>query len=104
MHVRLKTAEVEVVTTRAAHFVAVRHNWQKQLLTFLMVFGPGLIVMEADNMMFPEQKCSSEGLGHIQMTLPVRISLGTLRVYLIAMMLMLGYHVLVLAGVFHRLK
>ena len=51
-----------------------------------------------------EQKCSSEGLGHIQMTLPVRLSLSVLRAYLIAMTLMLGYHVLVLAGIFHRLK
>ena len=51
-----------------------------------------------------EQKCSSEGLGRIRMTLPVRISLGALRAYLIAMTLMLGYHVLDLAGLFHRLK
>ncbi len=51
-----------------------------------------------------EQKCSSEGLGHIAMTRPVRISLGALRAYLIAMMLMLGYHVLDLAGIFHKLK
>jgi hypothetical protein len=29
--------------------VVVRRSWQKHLLTFLMVFGPGLIVMEADN-------------------------------------------------------
>ena len=29
--------------------VLVRRSWQKHLLTFLMVFGPGLIVMEADN-------------------------------------------------------
>jgi len=29
--------------------VQVRRSWQKHLLTFLMVFGPGLIVMEADN-------------------------------------------------------
>lgn len=29
--------------------VVVRRQWQKHLLTFLMVFGPGLIVMEADN-------------------------------------------------------
>ena len=29
--------------------VVVGHTWQKHLLTFLMVFGPGLIVMEADN-------------------------------------------------------
>ena len=52
----------------------------------------------------PEQKCSSEGLGRIAMTLPVRISLGALRAYLIAMTLMLGYHVLDLAGVFHPFK
>src|ERR1035437_9301802 len=29
--------------------IIVRHSWQRHLLTFLMVFGPGLIVMEADN-------------------------------------------------------
>jgi hypothetical protein len=29
--------------------VAVRSSRQKHVLTFLMVFGPGLIVMEADN-------------------------------------------------------
>lgn len=46
----------------------------------------------------PEQKCSSEGLGRIAMTRPVRISLGILRAYLIAMTLMLAYHVLELAG------
>ncbi len=27
----------------------VRRRWQQSLITFLMVFGPGLIVMEADN-------------------------------------------------------
>ncbi len=29
--------------------IVVRRRWQRSLLTFLMVFGPGLIVMEADN-------------------------------------------------------
>ncbi|MGC9223442.1 MAG: Nramp family divalent metal transporter [Terracidiphilus sp.] len=29
--------------------IVVRKRWQQSLLTFLMVFGPGLIVMEADN-------------------------------------------------------
>ncbi|HEV2135109.1 MAG TPA: Nramp family divalent metal transporter [Terracidiphilus sp.] len=29
--------------------IVVRKRWQHSLLTFLMVFGPGLIVMEADN-------------------------------------------------------
>ena len=51
-----------------------------------------------------EQKCSSEGLGKIRMTRPVRVSLGVLRAYLIAMTLMLGYHVLDLAGLFHKAR
>jgi hypothetical protein len=51
-----------------------------------------------------EQKCSSEGLGKIRMTRPVRISLGVLRAYLIAMTLMLGYHVLDLAGMLHKIR
>jgi Mn2+/Fe2+ NRAMP family transporter len=29
--------------------IPVQYGWQKHLLTFLMVFGLGLIVMEADN-------------------------------------------------------
>lgn len=49
-----------------------------------------------------EQKCSTEGLGHIAMTRPVRVSLTILRGYLILMTLMLGYHVLDLAGVFRH--
>jgi hypothetical protein len=52
----------------------------------------------------PEQKCSSEGLGRIAMTRPVRISLGILRGYLIAMTLMLAYHVLELAGLLHKIR
>jgi hypothetical protein len=52
----------------------------------------------------PEQKCSSEGLGHIAMTPAVRISLSLLRGYLILMTLMLGYHVLDLAGVVHAIR
>jgi hypothetical protein len=51
-----------------------------------------------------EPKCSSVGLGKIRMTLPVRISLGVLRAYLIAMTLMLGYHVLDLAGMLHKIR
>lgn len=52
----------------------------------------------------PEEKCSSEGLGRIAMTRPVRISLGILRAYLIAMTLMLAYHVLELAGLLHKIR
>jgi hypothetical protein len=52
----------------------------------------------------PEQKCSTDGLGHIAMTRGVRISLTVLRAYLIVMTLMLGYHVLDLAGVIHPIR
>ncbi|MGA8729187.1 MAG: hypothetical protein WB608_10595 [Terracidiphilus sp.] len=52
----------------------------------------------------PEQKCSSEGLGHIAMTPAVRISLTVLRGYLLVMSGMLLYHVLDLAGMLHRLR
>jgi hypothetical protein len=46
-----------------------------------------------------EQKCVSEGLGHIAMTPSVRLSLKILRGYLALMTGMLIYHVLDLAGV-----
>ncbi len=52
----------------------------------------------------PEQKCSTEGLGKIRMTRAVRISLGVLRAYLILMTLMLGYHVLDLSGLLHKVR
>lgn len=51
----------------------------------------------------PEPKCESEGLGPIEMTSAVRISLGVLRGYLFLMSGMLLYHVLDLDGVIHRL-
>jgi hypothetical protein len=50
-----------------------------------------------------EEKCSSAGLGKIAMNVPVRLSLGVLRAYLIVMTLMLGYHVLDLVGVFRAI-
>jgi hypothetical protein len=51
-----------------------------------------------------EEKCTGEGLGHIGMTPTVRLSRMVLRGYLILMTLMLGYHVLVLAGILHHLR
>jgi Mn2+/Fe2+ NRAMP family transporter len=47
--VRLEEPQLELATTPAANGIVVRSAWQKHVLTFLMVFGPGLIVMEADN-------------------------------------------------------
>ncbi len=43
-----QVAVMPAAGTRVAG-ITVRRSWQKHLLTFLMVFGPGLIVMEADN-------------------------------------------------------
>jgi hypothetical protein len=51
-----------------------------------------------------EEKCSTVELGKIKMTKMVRASLGILRGYLILMTLMLGYHVLDLAGVFFKVR
>jgi hypothetical protein len=51
----------------------------------------------------PEQKCSTVGLGKIRMTRAVRLSLRVLRAYLILMTLMLGYHVLDLSGLLHKI-
>jgi hypothetical protein len=51
-----------------------------------------------------EQKCTSEGLGHIEMTGPVRLSLKILRGYLLVMSALLVYHVLDLAGILRHLK
>jgi Mn2+/Fe2+ NRAMP family transporter len=46
--VRVADTQLQTAETPVAG-VLVRRSWQKHLLTFLMVFGPGLIVMEADN-------------------------------------------------------
>jgi Mn2+/Fe2+ NRAMP family transporter len=43
--VRIEKAEFAI----PAKGIVVHWRWQRSLLTFLMVFGPGLIVMEADN-------------------------------------------------------
>jgi len=47
--VRVEESQLDVTATQATHGVVVRSTWQKHVLTFLMVFGPGLIVMAADN-------------------------------------------------------
>ena len=51
-----------------------------------------------------EQKCSSDALGPIEMTRSVRWSLVALRAYLIAMGVLLAYHVLDMAGVFRAVR
>jgi hypothetical protein len=42
-------APPSAVSMPQARGVVVHHRWQMHILTFLMVFGPGLIVMNADN-------------------------------------------------------
>ena len=51
----------------------------------------------------PEEKVDTESLGPMAMTTSVRISLMSLRAYLILMMLMVFYRVMAMAGLFgHR--
>jgi Mn2+/Fe2+ NRAMP family transporter len=47
--VRVEEPQLDLTATPASTGVVVHRAWQKHVLTFLMVFGPGLIVMEADN-------------------------------------------------------
>jgi hypothetical protein len=46
----------------------------------------------------PERKVDTESLGPMPMTRSVRLSLLSLRAYLVMMMLLVAYHVLALAG------
>jgi len=48
----------------------------------------------------PEQKMSGVELGRMPMSKPVRVSLLLLRGYLILMFMLLGFHILDLAGAF----
>lgn len=48
----------------------------------------------------PEEKVDTESLGPMALTASVRISLVSLRAYLVLMMLLVVYRVLVLAGWF----
>lgn len=50
----------------------------------------------------PEEKVNIESLGPMPMTTSVRLSLYSLRGYLMLMMLLVLYHVLDLAGLFGR--
>ena len=50
----------------------------------------------------PEEKVDIESLGPMPMTMSVRISLLSLRAYLVLMMLLVLYHALDLAGMFGR--
>ena len=49
-----------------------------------------------------EEKVDTENLGPMTMTTSVRISLLSLRAYLVLMMILVLYHVLDLAGVFTK--
>jgi hypothetical protein len=50
----------------------------------------------------PEEKVDTESLGPMAMTMSVRISLLSLRAYLVLMMLLVFYHVMAMAGLFGR--
>jgi hypothetical protein len=49
----------------------------------------------------PEEKVDTETLGPMAMTRSVKLSLLSLRAYLVLMVMMVFYHVLQLGGLFH---
>jgi hypothetical protein len=51
-----------------------------------------------------EQKCSTVGLGLMELTPIVRLSLTALRVYLIAMTIVILYRTLSLTHLFHHVR
>ncbi|HMD70684.1 MAG TPA: hypothetical protein VKF41_05040 [Bryobacteraceae bacterium] len=57
-----------------------------------------LVVHPLDDI--PERKVDTESLGPMPMTRSVKLSLLSLRAYLILMMLLVFYHVLGMAGLF----
>jgi len=57
-----------------------------------------LVVHPLDDL--PEEKVDTESLGPMPMTLSVRLSLLSLRAYLVLMMLLVFYRVLGMAGLF----
>ena len=59
-----------------------------------------LVIHPLDDL--PEEKVDTGSLGPMPMTAVVRISLISLRGYLVLMMLLVLYHVMDLAGVFSR--
>jgi hypothetical protein len=48
----------------------------------------------------PEVKLSADGLGRLKVSPSVRLCLFALRAYLVCMFILLGYHLLDMAGVF----
>jgi hypothetical protein len=60
--------------------------------------GHYLVVHPLDDR--PEVKVNTETLGPMPMTRTVRLSLLSLRAYLVVMILLVSYHVLQLAGLF----
>jgi hypothetical protein len=59
-----------------------------------------LVVHPLDDI--PERKVDTDSLGPMPMTMSVCVSLLSLRAYLILMMILVLYHVLVLAGLFAK--
>jgi Mn2+/Fe2+ NRAMP family transporter len=47
--VRVEEPQLDITAARATDGVVVRSTCRKHTLTFLMVFSPGLIVMEVNN-------------------------------------------------------
>lgn len=70
------------------------------LLTNSLKENEFLVIHPLDDL--PEEKVDTKQLGPMRMTLVVRLSLLTLRGYLVLMVLLVLYHALDLAGLFGK--
>src|SRR5580658_1161706 len=57
----METTETKREPTLPANAIAVRSSWQRNLLAFVMVVGPGLIVTTADNEAGAVSSCTQAG-------------------------------------------
>ena len=79
------------MTTTLDYEATLNHGYNEAM-------GQYLVVHPLDDR--PEEKVNTETLGPMPMTRTVKLSLMSLRAYLILMILLVAYHVLQIAGLF----
>lgn len=79
------------MTTTLNYEATLNHGYNENM-------GQYLVVHPLDDR--PEEKVDTETLGPMPMTRTVKLSLMSLRAYLVLMILLVAYHVLQMAGLF----
>lgn len=79
------------MATTLTYEAALNHGYNEAM-------GQYLVVHPLDDR--PEEKIDTETLGPMAMTRTVKLSLLSLRIYLVLMIVLVAYHVLQIAGLF----